>query len=126
MDSEDWNPMDPPSAHVPSLPILSQEIQQWGEQGLMQKVAEERFNKPLLLQSLDIIAPHRRGRKAKKTEEVERLRRCRTLRRYKRKWKIERSFACSSITEDESPDMNKEENYKAFILLGCMLLEAKS
>lgn len=43
----------------------------------------------LAAQGIEMIAPHRRNRKRKATQDG------RPLRRYRRRWKIERLFACS-------------------------------
>lgn len=64
-----------------------------------------------------MIAPHRRGRKKKKTQDG------RKLRRYKRRWKVERFFAWlfnykRTVVRYEY----KPENYKAFVLLACILI----
>jgi transposase len=77
------------------------------------------LDKELKQQGIEMIAPHRKNRK-KKTQEG------RKLRRYKRRWKVERFFAwlfnyrrCLVRYE------YKEENFKAFILLACMLILLK-
>jgi hypothetical protein len=45
------------------------------------------LDETLLEQGIEMIAPHRQNRKKKKTQDG------RKLRRYKRRWKIERLFA---------------------------------
>jgi transposase len=106
---------------------------------LVEKVLEERFIEPLpekligdkaydsdpldqilQQQGIDMIAPHRGNRKKKKTQDG------RKLRRYRRRWKVERFFAWlfnyrRCVTRYEY----KVENYKAFILLACMLILLK-
>ena len=71
-------------------------------------------------QGIEMIAPHRSNRKKKKTQDG------RKLRRYKRRWKVERFFAWlfnyrRCVVRYEY----KEENFKAFILLACMLILLK-
>ncbi|HYY72200.1 MAG TPA: transposase, partial [Candidatus Bathyarchaeia archaeon] len=66
------------------------------------------------------IAPHREGRKKKKTQDG------RALRRYKKRWKVERLFAWLQnyrrlVTRYEY----KVENFLAFIHLACILLLLK-
>ncbi|MDX5421335.1 MAG: IS5 family transposase [Hymenobacteraceae bacterium] len=74
----------------------------------------------LTQQGIEMIAPHRSNRKKKKTQDG------RKLRRYKRRWKVERFFAWlfnyrRCVVRYEY----KEENFKAFILLACMLILLK-
>lgn len=64
-----------------------------------------------------LIAPHRRGRKRPATQDG------RELRRYKRRWKVERFFAwlhCSRrlVTRYE----RKAENFLGFLHLACALI----
>ena len=106
---------------------------------LVEKVLEDRFieclpkkligdkaydsdplDEALQQKGIDMIAPHRGNRIKKKTQDG------RKLRRYKRRWKVERFFAwlfnyrrCVIRYE------YKVENYKAFILLACMLILLK-
>ena len=103
---------------------------------LVQDVLEERFieelpekligdraydsdplDEELQQQGIEMIAPHRGNRKKKKTQDG------RKLRRYKRRWKVERFFAWlfnyrRCVVRYEY----KETNYKAFVLLACMLI----
>jgi transposase len=71
-------------------------------------------------QDIILIAPHRDGRVTKKTQDG------RALRKYKRRWKIERLFAWLQnyrrlVTRYEY----KVENFLAFIHLACILLLLK-
>lgn len=71
-------------------------------------------------QGIEMIAPHRKNRKKKKTQDG------RKLRRFKRRWKVERFFAWlfnyrKCVVRYEY----KEENFKAFILLACILILLK-
>lgn len=70
---------------------------------------------------IEMIAPHRTGRKKAKTQDG------RTLRRYKRRWKVERFFAWlfnyrRCIVRHE----NKDQNFKAVVLLACTIIFLKS
>ena len=72
------------------------------------------LDKKLREKEVEMIAPHRKNRKKKKTQDG------RKLRRYKRRWKVERFFAWlfnfrSSLVRHEY----KAENYLAFLLLAC-------
>ena len=64
-----------------------------------------------------MIAPHRAKRKAPKTQDG------RPLRRYKRRWKVERLFAWLQsfrrvlVRHDYYP-----ENYLGFVHLGCVVI----
>lgn len=70
---------------------------------------------------IEMIAPHRAGRNKQKTQDG------RKLRRYKRRWKVERFFAWlfnyrRCIVRYE----NKEQNFKAIVLLACIMIFLKS
>jgi transposase len=69
----------------------------------------------LAAQGVEMIAPHRRGRTKPKTQDG------RTLRRYRRRWKVERLFAWLHnfrriLTRHEC----HAENYLGFVHLGCI------
>jgi transposase len=66
---------------------------------------------------VEMIAPHRRHRKKPKTQDG------RPLRRYKRRWKIERLFAWLGnfrrlVVRYERSALN----YLGFVQLGCILI----
>ncbi len=64
-----------------------------------------------------MIAPHRRNRKKKTTQDG------RKLRRYKRRWKIERLFAwLSNFRRQVVRYEQRAENYLGFVQLGCMII----
>ena len=70
---------------------------------------------------IDMIAPHREGRKSKATQDG------RKLRRYKRRWKVERFFAWlynyrRCVVRYEY----KHQNFKAILLLASMMIFLKS
>lgn len=101
---------------------------------LVEKVLEERFLEPLpekligdkaydsdpldeklKQKGVELIAPHRQNRKKEKTQDG------RKLRRYKRRWKIERFFAwLFNFRRTVVRYEYKEDNFLAFILLACM------
>jgi transposase len=101
---------------------------------LVEKVLEERFLEPLpekligdkaydsdpldeklKQKGVELIAPHRKNRKKEKTQDG------RKLRRYKRRWKIERFFAwLFNFRRTVVRYEYKEDNFLAFILLACM------
>lgn len=77
------------------------------------------LDQQLKKQGIEMIAPHRKDRK-NKTQDG------RKLRRFKRRWKVERFFAWlfnyrRCVVRYEY----KEENFKAFILLACILILLK-
>lgn len=77
----------------------------------------DKLDEALKGKNIEMIAPHRRNRKKKKTQDG------RKLRRYKRRWKVERFFAWlfnyrRTVVRYEY----KQENYKAFVLLACILI----
>ena len=61
----------------------------------------------------ELIAPHRRNRKKAKTQDG------RVLRRYKRRWKVERLFAwLQNVRRIVTRRERKLENYEGFVQLG--------
>lgn len=71
------------------------------------------------LQKLDIelVAPHKANRKKARTQDG------RILRRYKRRWKIERFFAwLQNFRRIIVRYEYHSDNYLGFVLLGCMLI----
>jgi transposase len=110
------------------------------EVGLVEKALEERFleelpekligdkaydsdplDEKLKEKGIELIAPHRSNRKKKKTQDD------RKLRRYKRRWKIERYFAWlfnyrRAVVRYES----KQQNFLAFILLASIMIMLKA
>jgi transposase len=70
-------------------------------------------------QGIEMIAPHRKNRKKKKTQDG------RKLRRYKRRWKIERLFAWLQnfrrlVVRYEYE--YKDENFLGMAQLGCIII----
>jgi transposase len=71
----------------------------------------------LAADGIDLIAPHRRGRKKPPTQDG------RKLRRYRRRWKVERLFAwLQNFRRILVRHEYYSTNYLAFVQLGCMLL----
>jgi transposase len=68
-------------------------------------------------EGIDLICPHRNGRKKKATQDG------RKLRRYRRRWKVERTFAWLGnyrrlvVRYDYNPQI-----YEAFFHLACILI----
>jgi transposase len=68
-------------------------------------------------EGIEMIAPHRKGRKKEPTQDG------RKLRRYKRRWKVERLFAwLSNIRRLVVGYERRAENYLGFVHLGCMVI----
>ena len=66
---------------------------------------------------IEMIAPHRRNRRKPKTQDG------RKLRRYKRRWKIERLFAWLHNFRRLVVRYEKRvENYLGFVRLGCIVI----
>lgn len=75
------------------------------------------LDKDLRAVGIELIAPHKANRKKAKTQDG------RKLRRYKRRWKVERLFAWLQnfrriVVRYEYHD----DNYLGFVHLGCMLI----
>ena len=69
----------------------------------------------LAVQEVQMIAPHRRGRKKPETQDG------RVLRRYRRRWKIERLFAwLQNFRRILTRHERKAKNYLGFVQLGCI------
>jgi len=68
-------------------------------------------------QGIEMIAPHRTNRKKKKTQDG------RKLRRYKRRWKIERLFAwLQNFRRLVVRYEYKDENFLGMAQLGCIII----
>jgi transposase len=68
-------------------------------------------------QGIEMIAPHRRGRKKPKTQDG------RKLRRYRRRWKVERLFAwLGNFRRLVVRYERKAQNYLGFVHLGCVTI----
>ena len=71
----------------------------------------------LTAQGIEMIAPHRRNRKKPKSQDG------RKLRRYRRRWKVERLFAwLSNYRRLTVRYEHKLENYLALVKLGCIMI----
>ena len=75
------------------------------------------LDEQLAEQGIEMIAPHRRSRKKPKTQDG------RKLRRYKRRWKVERLFAWLGNFRRLAIRYERHlENYLGFVHLGCILI----
>src|SRR5215211_9055433 len=75
------------------------------------------LDKELREQEVELIAPHKSNRKKPATQDG------RKLRRYKRRWKVERLFAwLQNFRRIQVRHDRSLENYLAFVLLGCMII----
>jgi transposase len=78
---------------------------------------DERLRK----RGIQLIAPHKTNRRKPATQDG------RPLRRYARRWKIERLFAwLQNFRRIEVRHDRFLENYFAFVLLGCMIIMLRS
>ena len=75
------------------------------------------LDEALLGEGIEMIAPHRRNRKKAKTQDG------RKLRRYKRRWKVERLFAwLGNFRRLVVRYERRVENYLGFVHLGCVVI----
>jgi len=75
------------------------------------------LDKTLLEQGIEMIAPHRKNRKKRKSQDG------RKLRRYKRRWKIERLFAwLQNFRRLVVRYEYKDENFLGMAQLGCIVI----
>jgi transposase len=66
---------------------------------------------------IELIAPHKSNRRKPPTQDG------RPLRRYRRRWKVERLFAwLQNFRRIQTRHERYLENYLAFALLGCMII----
>ena len=104
------------------------------EVGLVEQALDERFiqtmpqrligdraydsdplDERLKRKGVELIAPHRKNRVKKKTQDG------RKLRRYRKRWKVERFFAwLFNFRRTMVRHEYKAENFLAFVLLACM------
>jgi transposase len=71
----------------------------------------------LALRGVELIAPHKRNRRKAKTQDG------RSLRRYRRRWLVERLFAwLHNFRRLIIRHEYKLENYLGFVHLGCILI----
>ena len=71
----------------------------------------------LAAEGIEMIAPHRRNRTKPKTQDG------RKLRRYKRRWKVERLFAwLGNFRRLVVRYEHKLDNFRAFVKLGCIII----
>jgi transposase len=77
----------------------------------------DHLDETLLEQGIEMIAPHRRKRKKRKTQDGGKLR------RYKRRWKVERLFAwLQNFRRLVVRYEHKEENFLGMAQLGCIVI----
>jgi len=75
------------------------------------------LDETLLEQGIEMIAPHRKNRKKRKSQDG------RKLRRYKRRWKIERFFAwLQNFRRLVVRYEYKDENFLGMAHLGCIVI----
>src|SRR5215217_2906798 len=75
------------------------------------------LDETLIEQGIEMIAPHRKNRKKRKTQDG------RKLRRYKRRWKIERLFAwLSNFRRLVVRYEYKAQNFLGMVQLGCIVI----
>jgi transposase len=68
-------------------------------------------------EGIEMIAPHKRNRKKAKTQDE------RKLRRYKRRWKVERLFAwLGNFRRLVVRYERRAQNYLGFVHLGCVVI----
>ena len=75
------------------------------------------LDEKLAIQGIQLIAPHKRNRKKPKTQDR------RVLRRYRRRWKVERLFAWLQNYRRILVRYDRFlENFLAFVHLACILI----
>ena len=77
----------------------------------------DKLDASLAEQGIELIAPHKTNRRRAPTQDA------RTLRRYKRRWKIERLFAwLQHFRRVLSRHEYHAANYLGFVHLGCLVI----
>ena len=75
------------------------------------------LDEELVTQGIETLAPHRRNRRKPKTQDG------RKLRRYKRRWKVERLFAwLANLQRLEVRCEHQLENFLPFVKLRCIII----
>jgi transposase len=75
------------------------------------------LDKRLQQQGIEMIAPHKSNRRKPVTQDG------RPLRRYKKRWKVERLFAwLQNFRRIQVRHDRSLNNYLAFVLLGCIII----
>jgi len=75
------------------------------------------LDKALRKRKIRLIAPHKRNRVKTPTQDG------RELRRYKRRWKVERLFAwIQQFRRCQTRFEHKDQNYLGFVQLACMVI----
>lgn len=78
------------------------------------------LDKQLRKQKVELIAPHKRNRKKPKTQDG------RTLRKYRKRWKIERLFAwIQNFRRCLTRFEYRQENFLGFLRWACIVLLIK-
>lgn len=100
------------SIYTPYLPERLIGDKAYDSDGLDQEIADE--------YGIEVIAPHKRNRKSPKTQDG------RKLRRYKKRWKVERVFAwMQNFRRVATRYEILAENYLAMVQLACILILLK-
>jgi transposase len=104
------------------LPLLERLSERFVEERPSKLVGDRAYDsdpldESLLAEGIEMIAPHRRNRKKAKTQDG------RKLRRYKRRWKVERLFAwLGNFRRLVVRYERRAENYLGFVHLGCFVI----
>lgn len=78
------------------------------------------LDQALAEQGIEMIAPHRRSRRRPRTQDG------RKLRRYRRRWKVERLFAWLGNFRRLTVRYERHlENFLGFVQLGCIMILLK-
>lgn len=115
------------SASPHEVTLVEQTLEERFIEELPQKLIGDRaydsdpLDERLAQQGIEVIAPHKNNRKKKKTQDG------RKLRRYNRRWKVERFFAWlfnyrRCIVRYEY----KQQNFKAIVLVASIIILLKS
>jgi transposase len=84
---------------------------------MIRSTEPRKLGEMLQKQGIEMIALHKSNRKKPTTQDR------RALRRYKRRWKVERLFAwLQSFRRIQVRHDRRVENYLAFVFLGCMII----
>ena len=116
----------------PPYQTCHRRFQRWTEEGVLEEVLQasaedlkerggldlsDPLDAALRERGVEMIAPHRRNRKKPKTQDR------RKLRRYKRRWKIERLFAwLGNFRRLVVRYERRAENHLGFVQLGCIVI----
>lgn len=110
--------LEPTLAKLPVLPENGRKVPVWIRRLVLDRAYDsDPLRTRLLARGIEMICPHRKNRKKTKTQDG------RKLRRYKRRWKVERTFSwLGSFRRLLVRYEHKLSVYQGFFHLACVFI----